>query len=104
MLFSSFSFREIYTYLYETMNLIYIIGGMIMLNESLEKFKKEEEKVTVVLRKAAAKDIESMDSDTFEAIQAVFGFLKASTDLIEEQTKVLDQINEKLDKLLRDRA
>lgn len=77
-----------------------------MLKESLENFKKEEERLTVVLKKEATKDIESMDSDTFEAIQAVFGFMKASTDLIEEQTKVLDQMNEKLDKLLlfRDRA
>lgn len=102
----SYPFREIYTYLYETINLIYIIGGMIMLKESLENFKKEEERLTVVLKKEATKDIESMDSDTFEAIQAVFGFMKASTDLIEEQTKALDQMNEKLDKLLlfRDRA
>ena len=75
-----------------------------MLKESLENFKKEEERLTVILKKEATKDIESMDSDTFEAIQAVFGFMKASTDLNEEQTKVLDQMNEKLDKLLRDRA
>ena len=75
-----------------------------MLKESLENFKKEEERLTVILKKEATKDIESMDSDTFEAIQAAFGLMKASTDLIEEQTKVLDCMNEKLDKLLRDRV
>lgn len=75
-----------------------------MLKESLENFKKEEERLTDVLKKTVAKDIDSMDSDTFEAIQVVFGVLRASTDLVEEQTKVLDQMNEKLDKLLRDRA
>ena len=52
----------------------------------------------------AAEDIDTMDQQTFETIQAVLGFMKASTDLITEQTKAIDEMNNKLDKLLKEKA
>lgn len=75
-----------------------------MLYASLEDFKKNEENLNETLKKMAAEDIDTMDQQTFETIQAVFGFIKASTELIAEQTKVIDGMNNKLDKLLREKA
>lgn len=72
-----------------------------MLETSLKNFKNEERKMTDVLKLAAVDGIDKMDSRTFEAIQAVFGFMRASTDLIDEQTKAIDEINKKLDKLMK---
>ena len=77
---------------------------MIMLNVSLEDFKKNGENLNKMLKKMAAEDIDTMDQQTFETIQAVLGFMKASTELIAEQTKAIDEMNNKLDKLLREKA
>ena len=73
---------------------------MDMLNESLEKFKTEEAKLKDMLKIAACEEIECMDSDTLKAIQAVFRFMDASTELIDQQTKTIYEMNNKLDKLL----
>ena len=75
-----------------------------MLNTSLEDFKKNGENLNKTLKKMAAEDIDTMDQQTFETIQAVLGFMKASIDLIAEQTKAIDEMNNKLDKLLREKA
>ena len=71
-----------------------------MLNESLKIFKTEEAKLKDVLKIAACDEIENMDSNTLEAIQTVFRFMDASTELIEQQTKTIYEMNNKLDKLL----
>ena len=71
-----------------------------MLNESLEKFKTEEAKLKNVAKIAACDEIEHMDSSTLEAIQAVFRFMDASTELIDQQTKTIYEMDKKLDKLL----
>ena len=44
--------------------------------------------------------IEEMDHDTLDAMQAALKFLEASNELIEKQTQTIDEMNEKLDKLL----
>lgn len=75
-----------------------------MLNVSLEDFKKNGENLNKTLKKMAAEDIDTMDQQTFETIQAVLGFMKASIELIAEQTKAIDEMNNKLDKLLREKA
>lgn len=75
-----------------------------MLNVSLEDFKKNGENLNKTLKKMAAEDIDTMDQQTFETIQAVLGFMNASTELIAEQTKAIDEMNNKLDKLLREKA
>ena len=75
-----------------------------MLNVSLEDFKKNGENLNKMLKKMAAEDIDTMDQQTFETIQAVLGLMKASTELIAEQAKVIDEMNNKLDKLLREKA
>ena len=75
-----------------------------MLNVSLEDFKKNGENLNKTLKKMAAEDIDTMDQQTFETIQAALGFMKASTDLIAEQTKAIDEMNNKLDKLLKEKA
>ena len=74
-----------------------------MLNTSLEDFKKNGENLNKTLKKMAAEDIDTMDQQTFETIQAVLGFMKASTELIAEQTKAIDEMNNKLDKLLKEK-
>ena len=71
-----------------------------MLNESLERFKTEEAKLKDMLKIAACEEIEGMDSNTLKAIQAVFGFMDATTELTEQQTKTIYEMNNKLDKLL----
>lgn len=75
-----------------------------MLNASLEDFKKNGENLNKTLKKIAAEEIDTMDQQTFETIRAVLGFMKASTELIAEQTKAIDEMNNKLDKLLREKA
>ena len=75
-----------------------------MLNTSLEDFKKNGENLNKTLKKMAAEEIDTMDQQTFETIQAVLGFMKPSTELITEQTKAIDEMNNKLDKLLREKA
>lgn len=71
-----------------------------MLNESLERFKIEEAKLKDMLKIAACEEIEGMDSDTLKAIQAVFRFMDATTELTEQQTKTIYEMDKKLDKLL----
>lgn len=75
-----------------------------MLYVSLEDFKKNGENLNKTLKKMAAEDIDTMDQQTFETVQAVLGFMKASTELIAEQTKAIDEMNNKLDRLLREKA
>ena len=75
-----------------------------MLNANLEDFKKNGENLNKTLKKMAAEDIDTMDQQTFETIQAVLRFMKASTELIAEQAKVIDEMNNKLDKLLREKG
>lgn len=76
-----------------------------MLELSLEDFKKNGENLNKALKKKiAAEENDTMDQQTFETIRAVLGFMKASTELIAEQTKAIDEMNNKLDKLLREKA
>ena len=67
------------------------------------KYKEASEKVKDACMKLAFRDsqvIEAMDHDTLDSIQAALKFLEASNELIENQARVIDEMNEKLDKLL----
>lgn len=67
------------------------------------KYKEASEKVKDSCMKLAFRDsrtIEEMDHDTLDAIQAALKLLEASNEIIENQTRVIDEMNEKLDKLL----
>lgn len=67
------------------------------------KYKEASEKVKDACMKLAFRDslaIEGMDHDTLDSIQATLKFLEASNELIENQARVIDEMNEKLDKLL----
>lgn len=67
------------------------------------KYKEASEKVKDACMKLAFRDsqaIEAMDHDTLDSIQATLKFLEASNELIENQARVIDEMNEKLDKLL----
>ena len=67
------------------------------------KYKEASEKVKDSCIKLAFRDsraIEEMDHDTLDAMQAALKLLEASNEIIENQARVIDEINEKLDKLL----
>ena len=68
-----------------------------------DKYTEAAKKAKDSCMKLAFRDsraIEEMDHDTLDAMQAALKFLEASNELIEQQTKAIDEMNEKLDKLL----
>lgn len=71
-----------------------------MLMESLEKFKADEEKMKGKLKMMASRDIETMNSDDLETIQAMFKILDSAMLLLEDQTRTINSMDEKLDKIL----
>ena len=67
------------------------------------KYKEASEKVKDSCMKLVFRDsraIEEMDHDTLDAMQAALKLLEASNEIIENQARVIDEMNEKLDKLL----
>lgn len=70
-----------------------------MLVQSLERFEKDEVSMKEALKVLAASDLETMSSSTFQVIQSMLRFMDASTELIKEQTMVLNSMNEKLNSL-----
>lgn len=75
-----------------------------MLMESLEKFKADEENLKGKLKMMASGEIETMDSDDLETIQAMFKIMDSAMLLLEDQTRTINSMNEKLDKILEGRA
>ena len=75
-----------------------------MLMESLEKFKADEENLKGKLKMMASGEIETMDSDDLETIQAMFKIMDSAMLLLEDQTRTINSMNEKLDKILERRA
>lgn len=72
-----------------------------MLNEKMCKFEQAEKKLRNELKYAVSEDIDTMDDETLHVIQSVLGFMHASTELILEQTKVIADVERKIDELLR---
>ena len=75
-----------------------------MLMESLEKFKADEENLKGKLKMMASGEIETMNSDDLETIQAMFKIMDSAMLLLEDQTRTINSMNEKLDKILEGRA
>lgn len=75
-----------------------------MLTESLEKFKADEENLKGKLKMMASGEIETMDSDDLETIQAMFKIMDSAMLLLEDQTRTINSMNKKLDKILEGRA
>ena len=75
-----------------------------MLMESLVKFKADEENLKGKLKMMASGEIETMDSDDLETIQAMFKIMDSAMLLLEDQTRTINSMNEKLDKILEGRA
>lgn len=75
-----------------------------MLMESLEKFKADEKNLKGRLKMMASGEIEIMDSDDLETIQAMFKIMDSAMLLLEDQTRTINSMNEKLDKILEGRA
>lgn len=63
-----------------------------------EKAKEAKDAYMKLLLRDGA--IEEMDHDTLDAIQSGLKFLEAANQLVEQQTKAIDEMNDKLDKLL----
>lgn len=69
--------------------------------ESLVKFEMRADEMMNVLKVAAIDDIEKADEDTMRTIMAVIKFIRATTDLIAEQSRTIESMNKKLDELTR---
>lgn len=65
-----------------------------------EKFVEAAKNVKDSCMRLAMRDVENMDHDTLDAMQATLKFLEATNALVEQQTKTIDEMNRKLDKLL----
>lgn len=74
-----------------------------MLKESLEKFEQAEKELVDVVKHEAFDGIETMDVNTMLAIQSVFKFMEATTELIKQQTLAIDEMNRKIDELMKKR-
>ena len=71
-----------------------------MLSETTIKFEKEVEELTKEIMKEFATDIFDMDERQFDLMKKCFGLLNTSMELVKEQANTIDQINNKLDRLL----
>ena len=71
-----------------------------MLYETTVKFEEEVTKLTKGFMKEFATDIFDMDEKQFDLMKKLFGLLNTSMELVKEQANTIDQINNKLDRLL----
>ena len=71
-----------------------------MLKKARENYVEAASKMKSCLVKEEITDIENMDANRLETIQVVLRFMDASNDLIVEQTKALENMDNKLDQLL----
>lgn len=72
-----------------------------MLTEKTNAIIEEVNELTEIFMKQFSTDMfENMEGDEFVAMKKTFKLMDRSMDLALEQAKVMDAINEKLDKLL----
>lgn len=71
-----------------------------MLYETTVKFEEEVKNLTKGFMKEFATDIFDMDEKQFDLMKKLFGLLNTSMELVKEQANTIDQINNKLDRLL----
>lgn len=71
-----------------------------MLYETTVKFEEEVKELTKEFMRELATDVFDMDKRKFECMKKLFGLLNTSMELVKEQANTIDQINNKLDRLL----
>ena len=71
-----------------------------MLSETTVKFEEEVKELTKEFMREFATDVFDMDEREFECMKKLFGLLNTSIELVKEQANTIDQINNKLDRLL----
>ena len=71
-----------------------------MLSENTVKFEEEVKELTKEFMREFATDVFDMDEREFECMKKLFGLLNTSMELVNEQANTIDQINNKLDRLL----
>lgn len=71
-----------------------------MLSETTVKFEEEVKELTKEFMREFATDVFDMDEREFECMKKLFGLLNTSMELVKEQANTIDQINNKLDRLL----
>ena len=71
-----------------------------MLYETTVKFEEEVKELTKEFMREFATDVFDMDEREFECMKKLFGLLNTSMELVNEQANTIDQINNKLDRLL----
>ena len=71
-----------------------------MLYETTVKFEEEVKELTKEFMREFATDVFDMDEREFECMKKLFGLLNTSMELVKEQANTIDQINNKLDRLL----
>ena len=71
-----------------------------MLSETTIKFEEEVKELTKEFTREFATDVFDMDEREFECMKKLFGLLNTSMELVKEQANTIDQINNKLDRLL----
>ena len=71
-----------------------------MLSETTVKFEEEVNELTKEFMREFATDVFDMDEREFECMKKLFGLLNTSMELVKEQANTIDQINNKLDRLL----
>lgn len=71
-----------------------------MLSETTIKFEEEVKELTKEFMREFATDVFDMDEREFECMKKLFGLLNTSMELVKEQANTIDQINNKLDRLL----
>ena len=71
-----------------------------MLSETTIKFEEEVKELTKEFMREFATDVFDMDEREFECMKKLFGLLNTSMELVKEEANTIDQINNKLDRLL----
>ena len=71
-----------------------------MLSETTIKFEEEVKELTKEFMREFATDIFDMGEKQFDLMKKLFGLLNTSMELVKEQANTIDQINNKLDRLL----
>ena len=70
------------------------------MNEAKNNYELAAQKLEENLTACVAKDFTSMDEEEFRGMQSLINFMNAANKLIVAQAEHIEQINNKLDKLL----
>lgn len=69
-------------------------------NKTSKLVTEAKELLNLCIKQMDADDIKNMDSASFDAIQRCLKLMDSACELSIEQAKMMDEINDKMDKLL----